>query len=80
MLMFQAHVVVGINPYGGVFKLFTPYGGQSKKFAKNSCLQKIHVLCRIKQHCAKVLPKRFHLNGNTIGFRPQNKKLELHTK
>ena len=68
---------VGINPYGGVFKLFTPYGGQSKKFAKKFMFCKI---LRIKQHCAKVLPKRFHLNGNTIGFRPQNKKLELHTK
>ena len=28
----------------------------------------------------KVLLKRFHLNGNTIGFRPQIQKLELHTK
>ena len=37
-------------------------------------------ILRIKQHYAKVLPKRFHLNGNTIGFRPRNKKLELHTK
>ena len=25
----------------------------------------------------KVLLKRFHLNGNTIGFRPQTQKLEL---
>ena len=50
--------------------------------AKVKSLQKIHVckILRIKQHYAKVLPKRFHLNGNTIGFRPQNKKLELHTK
>ena len=28
----------------------------------------------------KVLLKRFHMNGNTIGFHPQTKKLELHTK
>ena len=26
----------------------------------------------------KVLPKRFHLNGHTIGFHPQTQKLELH--
>ena len=28
----------------------------------------------------KELQKRFHLNGNTIGFYPQTQKLELHTK
>ena len=28
----------------------------------------------------KVLPKRFHLNGCTIVFGPENQKLELHTK
>ena len=28
----------------------------------------------------KVLLKRFHLNGNTIGFHPQTQKLELRTK
>ena len=28
----------------------------------------------------KVLLKRFHVNGNTIGFRPQPQKLELRTK
>ena len=28
----------------------------------------------------KVLLKRFHVNGNTIGFHPQTQKLELHTK
>ena len=27
---------------------------------------------------AKVLAKRFHLNGHTVGFRPQTQKLELH--
>ena len=28
----------------------------------------------------KVLLSRFHLNGNTIGFRSQTQKLELQTK
>ena len=28
----------------------------------------------------KVLLKRFHLNGNTIGFHAQTQKLELHSK
>ena len=28
----------------------------------------------------KVLLKRFHLNGNTIGFHPQTQTVELHTK
>ena len=28
----------------------------------------------------RVLLKRFHLNGNTIGVHPQTQKLELHTK
>ena len=28
----------------------------------------------------KVQLKRFHLNGNTIGFDPQTQTLELHTK
>ena len=28
----------------------------------------------------KVLLKRFHLNGHTIGFHSQIQKLELHTK
>ena len=27
-------------------------------------------------HHVKELPKRFHLNGHTIGFRPQSQKLE----
>ena len=29
-------------------------------------------------HHAHVLPKRFHLNGHTIGFRPKTQNLELH--
>ena len=28
----------------------------------------------------KILLKRFHLNGHTIGFHPQTQKLELQTK
>ena len=28
----------------------------------------------------KILLKRFHLNGHTIGFHPQTQKLELRTK
>ena len=28
----------------------------------------------------KVLLKRFHLNGDAIGFHPQTQMLELHTK
>ena len=28
----------------------------------------------------KVLLKRFHLNGHTVGLRPQPQKLELRTK
>ena len=36
--------------------------------------------CKIwknKWYHAKVLLKRFHLNGHTIGFRPQTQKLEI---
>ena len=32
------------------------------------------------KHHVKVLLKRFHLNGNTIGFHPQTQKLDLHAK
>ena len=28
----------------------------------------------------KILLKRFHLNGDTIGFHPQTQMLERHTK
>ena len=31
-----------------------------------------------KWYHAKVLLKRFHLNGHTMGFHPQTQKLELH--
>ena len=33
-----------------------------------------------KYFYTKGLPKRIHLNGNTVGFHPQTQKLELHTK
>ena len=33
-----------------------------------------------KWHQVKVLLKRFHLNGHTIGFHQQTQKLELHAK
>ena len=33
-----------------------------------------------KLHDAKVLLKRFHLNGHTIGFCLQTQKLKLHVK
>ena len=42
---------------------------------------KFHFFVQIlqnKQYYAQVLPKRFHLNGHTIGFRIQTQKLELH--
>ena len=35
---------------------------------------------KINSTICKVLPKRFHLNGNTTGFHPQTQKLELHPK
>ena len=34
----------------------------------------------IKYYDVKVLLKRFHLNGNIIGFQSHIQKLELHTK
>ena len=33
-----------------------------------------------KYYWEKVLPKRFHWNDNTIEFRLEAQKLELHTK
>ena len=40
-------------------------------------------ILRNKQYCVKILPKRFRLNGKTIGFRLQIQKLQrqksLHT-
>ena len=37
-------------------------------------------ILRIKYYFANFLPKRFHLNDNTIGFHPQTQKLKQHTK
>ena len=37
-------------------------------------------ILRNKYCYAKGPPKRFHLNGNTVGFQPLTQKLEVHTK
>ena len=58
---------------------FTPSSGQNLKF--KNMLNFIFFFFQIppnKQYPAKVLPKRFHLNGHTIGFHPQTQKLALH--
>ena len=36
------------------------------------------IILKNKWYHAKVLLKRFHLNGHTTGFRQQTQKLELH--
>ena len=52
------------------------------KSANNQNSRKIpHFICKTlknKWYHAKVLLKRFHMNGHIIGFRQQTKKLELH--
>ena len=52
------------------------------RVSKIKIQEKFHIsFCKIlknKWHHAKVLPKRFHLNGHTIGFHSQTQKLELH--
>ena len=50
---------------------------QQSKFKKNSKFR-FNKTLKNKWHHAKVLPKRFHFNGHTIGFHPQTQKLELH--
>ena len=40
----------------------------------------VHKILKTKLCHVKALLKRFHLNGDTIGFHPQTQKLELHTK
>ena len=44
--------------------------------------EKLQILCckilKNKWYHAKVLLKRFHLNGHTMGFCRQTQKLELH--
>ena len=37
-------------------------------------------MLRNKQYPVEIPPKRFHLNGHTMGFCPQIQNLELHTK
>ena len=44
-----------------------------KKFQISFCK-----ILKNKWYHAKVLLKRFHLNGHTIGFHPQTQKVELH--
>ena len=58
------------------FTPFTP-NNKKRKIQKESL---ISMAPQIQWHHVKVLLKRFHLNGNTIGFHPQTQKLELCTK
>ena len=52
-----------------------PFNSQEcQKYLPNSVWQNIEN----KYYCVKVKPNRFHLNGHTIGFRPQTEKLEQH--
>ena len=54
----------------------------SKRSPKEKITIKLY-FCKIlrnKYHHPKELPKKLYLNGITIGFHPQTKKLELHTK
>ena len=48
------------------------------KIKKNPKFHFVKIILKKKWNHAKVLLKRFHLNGHTIGFRPQIEKLELH--
>ena len=58
---------------------FTPSSGQNNfKIQEYAKFHFFFQIPRIKQYPAKVLPKRFHLNGHTIGFHPQTQKLALH--
>ena len=51
---------------------------KSPKIAKIKFQEQFHILfCKIlKKSTVKVLAKRFHLNGNTIGFRSQTQKVK----
>ena len=51
-----------------VVKPFTPSSGQIKITQKTKYL---FVNPKVRIDFQKVLPKRFHLNGNFIGFRSQ---------
>ena len=56
---------------------FTPSSGQNK-IQENAKFLFIFLNPPKQKNPAKVLPKRFHLNGHTIGFCPQTQKLALH--
>ena len=62
-----------------LLKLFIPL---TPKSAKHQISRKTQIIfCKIlknKWYHANVLPKRFHLNGHTMGFRQQTQKLKLH--
>ena len=61
------------------FLIRGPHNPLTPKSATNQEKSQIEFckLLKNKWYHAKVLLKRFHLNGHTIGFRPQTKKLEL---
>ena len=64
---------------GGGYSLLWPIRGGStrRKGVKNSFKFQIPFceIMRFKQHCSKVLPKRFYLNGNTTAFHPKVKNI-----
>ena len=62
--------------YTFLFNPFTLSSGKNSK--KNPKFHFFQILDKPNKYYGKVLPKRFHLNGHTIGFRPQTQKLELH--
>ena len=62
-------------------KVFEPFLSEFE-FGKKNFKTKSRISCCkiLKNQCyhAKVLLKRFHLNGHTTGFHPQTQMLELH--
>ena len=50
------------------------------KTQQNSSMTFCKMLKKQKVYLVEVLLKRIRLNGNSIGFHPQSRKLELHTK
>ena len=67
-----------MNPYERYFlvKPLTPKG-TNNQIPRKSRISFCKIL-KNKWYHAKVLLKRFHLNGHTIGFHQQTQKLELH--
>ena len=55
---------------------YQPFHSQEIKIQEKFQISSCKIL-RNKWHHAKVLLKRFHLNGRTTGFHPQTQKLEL---